>query len=231
MLGLVARFFPDGVDAISDERCRRQGPADGMLDGQKALHDVHDSSPTRPHKSRNSVYRGGNAKIDEQRIWFLGERETPLPPDGRSYPHPGEHQTKLLGRSSGLPSSFSGAFPCENVAQWHFARVVRLTAAGGCTGMSARQSHRIPVSPTPRSWSKEPKTLGLYAKIGRLPILKRQTSRETNPSAARTGRANRTGQSGGNHRPAVIHPAVKPFTDVINRFIARLIRKEPGSGR
>ena len=60
-----------------------------------------------------------------------------LPPDGRPYPHPGEQQTKLLGRSSDSPSSSSGAFPCEIRRTVACCRLRQAYSSGGlCRNVS-----------------------------------------------------------------------------------------------
>ena len=81
-----------------------------------------------------------------------------------SEPHPSPRglaphsfQAGLLTRLHPRPAPSHAKY----VAQWHVAGFVRPTAAGGCAGMSAvvenSLGHRLPVSPAPRSWSKEPK--------------------------------------------------------------------------
>jgi hypothetical protein len=58
-------------------------------------------------------------------------------------PHPGEHQTTILGRSSDSPSSSSGAFPCEvhHTVARHRSRLAY--SSGGCAGMSAPVMRRF----------------------------------------------------------------------------------------
>ena len=79
------------------------------------------------------------------------------------------NQTAGFTPPRGTPNQFwAGLLACHHpspapsrenyIAQWLVAGIVRLTAAGGCAGMSAKQSHRLPVSPAPRTWSKAPKT-------------------------------------------------------------------------
>jgi hypothetical protein len=80
-------------------------------------------------------------------------------------PHPGEHQTTVLGRSSDLPSSFLGAFPCgfHTVA---FAEVVRPTAAGAvpeCLRMAMDRVTGFPFHPPRGCEARHPKRGLFYA--------------------------------------------------------------------
>jgi len=71
-------------------------------------------------------------------------------------PHPGDWYFVDLGRSSGSPSFFSTNLPMQCTVAW--GGVVRLTAAGAAPECLLAQSHRLPVSPAPRTRGKAPKT-------------------------------------------------------------------------
>lgn len=81
--------------------------------------------------------------------------------------------------------SSPAAFPCASTVA--FCGVVRLTAAGAAPDCLKDQSHRLPVSPAPRSWSKAPKQRELYYG-GRHPATGRNLARTVPPLCYGTAR-------------------------------------------
>ena len=89
------------------------------------------------------------------------DSETTPKPDGRLHPTPGNTKPQfwagLLTRRRPLPAPSRANY----IAQWHITGIVRLTAAGGCAGMSVDGDRPgvtgFPFHLGPRLQNKEPK--------------------------------------------------------------------------
>jgi hypothetical protein len=80
-------------------------------------------------------------------------------------PHPGEHQTTILGRSSDSPSSSFGAFP-RKLHAVAYTEIVRPTAAGAvpeCPRMAMRAFTGFPFHPPRGRGARHPERATLYA--------------------------------------------------------------------
>jgi len=117
LLRLFVQTPAQRADADEDERRRRQGPAEGVLDRQETFHDVHRVPPF-------SGRRPGSRRPRWRKVaWMRSGR------DQRRLPvTPGNEPKVFSGRSSGLPSIFPA--PSRAWAQWRFAESSGLQQRG-----------------------------------------------------------------------------------------------------
>jgi hypothetical protein len=102
-----------------------------------------------------------NTTATAQVVWRR-ERKTLPEPDGRLHPTPGNTKPRswagLLTRRHPFPAPSRANY----IAQWHITGIVRLTAAGGCAGMSVDTDRLgvtdFPFHLAPRLRDKTPKT-------------------------------------------------------------------------